>query len=237
VIDLDLLLYADLVVDTPELKVPHPLMHERDFVLKPLAAIAPRAVHPVLDRTVGDLLKEFGRAPDDSTDFLRDHNLPCKQCGYNLRGLTVAHVCPECGAPVIETLKDAAQDPLRGGRKEAAAYLRLTLAPVAEQSRTTVDGILFVLDAMNLASQPARGHLTASDVCRAVHEYVHVYFNDVSEARELLSEWKITASEDVGRIVFAMVDAGLMRVAPEDSVQDFDGLFTLDTLLVAPKDA
>jgi uncharacterized repeat protein (TIGR04138 family) len=139
----------------------------------------------------------------------------------------------------METLKHAAQDPLRGGRKEAAAYLRLLLAPVADKARSTVDGALFLLDAMNLAarpSQPARGHLTAGDVCRAVHDYVHVYFNDAAEARELLSEWKLTTSEDVGRIVFAMVEAGLLRTAPEDSVRDFDGLFTLDALLVAPKE-
>src|SRR5436305_3817206 len=46
-IDLDLVLYADRVIHDPGLAVPHPLMHERRFVLEPLAEIAPGAIHPV----------------------------------------------------------------------------------------------------------------------------------------------------------------------------------------------
>jgi 2-amino-4-hydroxy-6-hydroxymethyldihydropteridine diphosphokinase len=56
-LDLDLLLYDDRVIDTPELKVPHPLMHERWFVLKPLTDVGAEAMHPVLKQTVAKLLK------------------------------------------------------------------------------------------------------------------------------------------------------------------------------------
>ncbi len=61
VIDLDLLLYGDEIIDLPEkgLTVPHPFMHLREFVLKPLAEIAPQAIHPVLKKTVLQLLSEL----------------------------------------------------------------------------------------------------------------------------------------------------------------------------------
>jgi 2-amino-4-hydroxy-6-hydroxymethyldihydropteridine diphosphokinase len=55
-LDLDLLLYDDAVVDLPDLRVPHPLMHERRFVLEPLCQIAPAALHPILRKTVRELL-------------------------------------------------------------------------------------------------------------------------------------------------------------------------------------
>jgi len=62
-IDLDLLLYGDHQSDTEFVKLPHPRLHERRFVLEPLAEIAPRLVHPVLNRTIAELLET---APDKS---------------------------------------------------------------------------------------------------------------------------------------------------------------------------
>lgn len=59
-LDLDILMYGETVMDTGELKIPHPLMHLRRFVLEPLASIAPDAVHPVTGKTITRLLEELG---------------------------------------------------------------------------------------------------------------------------------------------------------------------------------
>jgi 2-amino-4-hydroxy-6-hydroxymethyldihydropteridine diphosphokinase len=60
-IDLDLLLYGDLVLRAEGLNIPHPRLHLRRFVLIPLAEIAPRVIHPVLGLTIVELL---ARCPD-----------------------------------------------------------------------------------------------------------------------------------------------------------------------------
>jgi 2-amino-4-hydroxy-6-hydroxymethyldihydropteridine diphosphokinase len=62
-IDLDILLFGDLIMDSPELTIPHAAMHERRFVLEPLAEITPDARHPVLKKTVGELLEELPAGP------------------------------------------------------------------------------------------------------------------------------------------------------------------------------
>lgn len=54
-IDLDLLLYEDVVLDLPRLHLPHPDMQNRDFVLLPLAEIAPELKHPTLQKTIWEL--------------------------------------------------------------------------------------------------------------------------------------------------------------------------------------
>ena len=59
VIDLDLLLFDDRRIETEELQVPHPRFHERQFVLIPLSEIDPNLTHPILKKTVGELLEEI----------------------------------------------------------------------------------------------------------------------------------------------------------------------------------
>jgi len=59
-IDIDILLYDNLIIDQPTLKIPHPLIAERDFVLIPLVEIAPDLVHPVSGRKIVDLLNLSG---------------------------------------------------------------------------------------------------------------------------------------------------------------------------------
>ena len=58
-IDIDILLYGNKIVESDRLTIPHPHMHKRDFVLEPLAEIAPHIIHPTTGKNIASLLKEF----------------------------------------------------------------------------------------------------------------------------------------------------------------------------------
>lgn len=62
-LDLDILLYGEEIVRDEKLTIPHPRLHERSFMLGPLAEIAPQAIHPVFRRSVTQLLAELGHRP------------------------------------------------------------------------------------------------------------------------------------------------------------------------------
>ena len=60
--DIDLILFNDLIIESEDLILPHPLFHQRKFVMEPLMEIAPDLIHPVLKKTIKDIYK-------NSTDF------------------------------------------------------------------------------------------------------------------------------------------------------------------------
>ena len=69
-IDLDLLLFDGTSIETPELQIPHPRIQERQFVLVPLAEIDPNLLHPVLKKTVQELLEDLKE--NQGVERLRD---------------------------------------------------------------------------------------------------------------------------------------------------------------------
>jgi len=68
VIDIDILLFGQQTINTPELTVPHPAMAERRFVLVPLAEIAPEVVHPTTQESIRELLSKL---PEDGATVKR----------------------------------------------------------------------------------------------------------------------------------------------------------------------
>lgn len=60
IIDIDILLYEEQIVEYPHLSIPHPHMHERNFVLLPLSEIAPQTIHPILNKTIAQLISQSG---------------------------------------------------------------------------------------------------------------------------------------------------------------------------------
>lgn len=61
IIDLDILIFNSLIIDDDKLKIPHPRMHERRFVLEPLSEIDENLIHPIIKKSVKMLLNELGR--------------------------------------------------------------------------------------------------------------------------------------------------------------------------------
>jgi 2-amino-4-hydroxy-6-hydroxymethyldihydropteridine diphosphokinase len=68
-IDIDILLYNNEIISNDKLQIPHPLMHERFFVLKPLREVAPHMIHPILEKSIdalyGERKAELGEKYDD----------------------------------------------------------------------------------------------------------------------------------------------------------------------------
>jgi uncharacterized repeat protein (TIGR04138 family) len=171
-----------------------------------------------------------------SAELIIPCDLSCNECGYNLRTRPVQGVCPECGHPVLKSLKAVPPGENEELDDVLHAHRRKQFEPIAEKAGCTVDAVQLVRDVCHhAAAQPASieqgmRHASARQICEALRKHVHFYFDDAKEGKELLAEWGIRTSEDVGRIVFTMVEAKWMKARPEDLQSDFSGLFTLDTL-------
>ena len=124
-------------------------------------------------------------------------------------------------------------------RQSAAVALigeRARFSPIARESGYTIDALMFMRDAVQskqavLSSRQRKGPLTTSIVREAVVDYVAGYFNDREEAADLLAEWRIRDSSDVGRIIDLLLRGNFLQAAEHDSGERFGGLFTLADLL------
>jgi len=166
--------------------------------------------------------------------------LTCIICQYNLRGLSMDINCPECAHPIQGTWRAAQTGchPDAGAILIANRIVRDWLAAAANAASLPLDGVKFVTDALEYtkSSRANRdfsvpGGASAAEICAGVRKHARTYFNSPDEAHNCLSQWRIRSSEDVGAIVFVMVETGLLRLDPGDRREDFEGLFTFDQLI------
>jgi uncharacterized repeat protein (TIGR04138 family) len=171
-------------------------------------------------------------------DFILEHDLACVRCKYNLRTQRVTARCPECGYPVLRSY-------VYQNAKEAGSHLSpyeipplTALRVLARLLDRNVDSILFVLTAYRHAYEqntPRRNifklpRFDARAICNALRDHALEHYGSRETAIATLRFWQLTRSEDVGEVMFGLVEVGLVTPEESDSPRDFDGLFTLETL-------
>ena len=85
-IDLDILFYEDQIINSEGLKIPHPKLQEREFVIRPLLDIAPSKIHPLLEKSVFEIGKKF-----DDFNSLKEIKISIKNPVFNILKNFVIH--------------------------------------------------------------------------------------------------------------------------------------------------
>ena len=114
------------------------------------------------------------------------------------------------------------------------ATLEAALAEVRRRDgRYHERGYLFVLAALEYAQTrlPARRHLSGAELAWACRDFALEQFGLL--ARTVLAHWGITATDDLGRLVFLLIDVGLLARQPSDRLEDFDRVYEFDEVFRA----
>jgi len=106
---------------------------------------------------------------------------------------------------------------------ESSDYPLDAFAFVQEGLRHTVETLERSAEGMEAPNR----HVSGRELCIGLRDYAINEYGLL--ARVVLDRWGITKTDDFGSIVFAMVDAGLMRTSDEDSVEDFSGVYQFDS--------
>ena len=166
-----------------------------------------------------------------ATDTI-NHNLFCRACAYNLRGLSLSGACPECGEPIQKSLISATSDLDRLIKEDPRNVARRqSFEEIAQKIGCSADSLMFVVDAVRKATRWRKpGNYDAQHVCMAVRIHAINYFNSEAEAKEMLAEWGLRTGDDIGKIIYGLVEHGFMQKTEGDSVEQFSGQFDLERL-------
>lgn len=156
-----------------------------------------------------------------------DADIPCRSCRYNLRGVPVTHRCPECGKAILPTLT-AAWRVAEGPQRRA---IREVMRHVAAQLGYPLEAVLFLLSAYaamaeRIGREPSEADVRAIDgpvFCAAIGWEAVQQFGTPERAKEVLREWGVGGSWDVGRVLAVAWD-----VPPEAVVGAFARATPLD---------
>src|SRR6202035_2951243 len=155
----------------------------------------------------------------------------CSQCALEIRGPLAGHGLPIlrsalASAPAVP--EDAA-DPNEHPSRKPYALIEQTLG-------YPIDAFFFVGDAIRMTQRRAAdskrgtGPLGARQLCVGLRDVATEHFGDQAEARATLQHWNVQRSEDVGRIVGLLMEAGIVRDSEVVPEREFAGMFTLENL-------
>jgi uncharacterized repeat protein (TIGR04138 family) len=146
-------------------------------------------------------------------------DIPCFICGANLRGAYLGGRCPDCGRNIPISILGVIAAAL-GVDLEQIKFIQIAIEREFRRRRQNENTVA--------------NHITATEACIAVRDYALKLCPRPARAKRMLFRLGITGGEQIGKVIWAMVDRGMYEAADEDNPEQFHGLFTLDELMTAP---